>query len=97
MDAQTFIIIAALAGMMTALVRINNTNTRRLDERLVTQIDAVKTELAGRVDALEKHTDQRIDALEAEIGALRGAVLTMDGRLYDLATGRHAPLIIPSH
>lgn len=100
MDAQTLTIIVTLAGLMIGLTR---TNTKHLEQR----IDSLATHTDQRIDSLATHTDQRIDSLErnltgridgleAEIGALRATVLTMDGRLYDLATGRHAPLIIPS-
>jgi len=51
------------------------------------------TELSSRLDRVEARF---VGTVEFEVGELKTAVVKMDGRLYDLATGRHIPLIIPS-
>jgi uncharacterized coiled-coil protein SlyX len=109
-DAQTLTIIATLAVLMIGVTRTNTRHlTKRihdLEKHTDQRIDALKAELSSRLDRVEARLSKlearfakleaRLGTVEFEVGELKTAVVKMDGRLYDLATGRHIPLIIPS-
>lgn len=110
MDAQTLTIIATLAVLMIGVTRTNTRHLRKrideLEKHTDQRIDALKAELSSRLDRVEARLSKlearfakleaRLGTVEFEVGELKATVVKMDGRLYDLATGRHIPLIIPS-
>lgn len=87
MDSETITIIVALAGLMIGLTRMN---TKHLDDR----INALRTELGAELGARIDKLGDRIGRIEAEVVEVKTTVARTDSRLYDLATGRHAPLIV---
>jgi len=75
---------------------VDTSGVLTLDAQTITII----VTLAGLMIALarmnNKHTDQRIDDLRTDLDELKAAVVRLEDRVYDLATARRTPFIVPN-
>jgi hypothetical protein len=93
-DAQVWTVIAGMFGVLgfvvamtlrtvRAEIRVVDTRTGGLGDRLGSRIDAVEVQLGSRIDAVEVQLGSRIDAVEVRIDTVEGKIDALDVRLSE--------------